>query len=421
MPALYTITTRASGTILTAAIYNADHQNHVNNGDAAHLGAFSANTSQMRTQTSPGDVGSESLALSIADELARIRYMIALQRGTTFWYGTTRAAADGLNYFRNSDFLTLQRQGQGARAYAASAGEPYTADCWYVHNGVGQAMTILPGNPLGASKSIQSLIMQRNAGQTGITQMWVGHPFTLAQLAALRGSQVTVSFKWQTGATFAGTNFSTVLSTGTGASAAKITGFSGRVDQALGSLSVGSSQSGTFVGTSPAIVPANATQMDFLILWTPLGTAGATDWLAIGDIKLEVGLYATPYVNPDPYEELDELATFYWKTFPLGITPAQNAGSTGCYLFPPQTVAASTAAGQNGLRFPKRMTKAPTITLYNPSAANALARNTTVPADAAATTVGTVNETSVNLAYTSAIGSAATNNNLLHVEADAGV
>jgi hypothetical protein len=133
MPALYTITTRASGTILTAAIYNTDHQNHVNNGDAQHLGGFSSNTSQMRTQTSPGDVGSESLSLSIADELARIRYMIALQRGTTFWYGTAAAGGSGwgFNYLRNSNFLTAQRQGQASQSYPASAGVPYTFDCWY--------------------------------------------------------------------------------------------------------------------------------------------------------------------------------------------------------------------------------------------------------------------------------------------------
>lgn len=86
MPALYTITTRASGTILTAAIYNADHQNHVNNGDCTQLGGYSANSTQMKVQTYPGDVGSESLALSIGDELARIRYTIAVMRGTTTWY-----------------------------------------------------------------------------------------------------------------------------------------------------------------------------------------------------------------------------------------------------------------------------------------------------------------------------------------------
>ena len=144
MPALYTITTRASGTILTAAIYNRDHQNHVNNGDAAHLGGYSVNTAQMRQQTSPGDVGSESLSLSIADELARIRYMIALQRGTTYWYGTTPSypGAAGNNFLRNSNFLVLSRQGQTTKAYVASAGDPYTADQWYVHNGANQAICL---------------------------------------------------------------------------------------------------------------------------------------------------------------------------------------------------------------------------------------------------------------------------------------
>lgn len=95
MPALYSITTRASGTILTAAIYNADHQNHVNNGDAAHLGGYEASVGQMQAQTSPGDVGSENLGVSIADEFARIRYIIAAIKGTTFWYQNPNAAGAG--------------------------------------------------------------------------------------------------------------------------------------------------------------------------------------------------------------------------------------------------------------------------------------------------------------------------------------
>ena len=88
MPALYSITTRADGTILTAAIYNADHQNHVNNGDATQLGGYSTSVAQMQSTTNPGDVGSESLAASIADELARLRYVLALRfsNSSSNWY-----------------------------------------------------------------------------------------------------------------------------------------------------------------------------------------------------------------------------------------------------------------------------------------------------------------------------------------------
>jgi len=86
MPGLYTITTRASGTILTAVIYNADHQNHVNNADALHSGGYSDNVPLMQAIASPGDIGSEILANSTADELKHIRFILMALKGTTQWY-----------------------------------------------------------------------------------------------------------------------------------------------------------------------------------------------------------------------------------------------------------------------------------------------------------------------------------------------
>lgn len=88
---LYSITTRAAGTILTATIYNADQQNHVTNQNPSMTGAYSDNVAQMQTQTDPGSAGSESLAPSLAGELERIRYQIAKLRGGTYWYGAASA------------------------------------------------------------------------------------------------------------------------------------------------------------------------------------------------------------------------------------------------------------------------------------------------------------------------------------------
>jgi hypothetical protein len=94
LPAIYSITTRADGTILTAAIYNADHQNHVNNGDASQLGGYSVTVGQMQTTADPGQVGSESLATVIADELQRVRFKLAAMQGQTQWYPNAITALD---------------------------------------------------------------------------------------------------------------------------------------------------------------------------------------------------------------------------------------------------------------------------------------------------------------------------------------
>lgn len=96
MPGLYTHTTRASGLVLTAAIYNADHQKHIDNATPQQHDDYSADVTQMRLQTDPGEVGSESLPTSTAGELERIRFAIREIKGTTHWYQSPQHSLIGL-------------------------------------------------------------------------------------------------------------------------------------------------------------------------------------------------------------------------------------------------------------------------------------------------------------------------------------
>lgn len=86
MPALYTHTTRATGTILTSTIYNGDHQNHIDNGIPTMLDDYSSNQTEMQTQTDPGEVSSESLPTNLAGEIARLRFVIKRLLGNVYWY-----------------------------------------------------------------------------------------------------------------------------------------------------------------------------------------------------------------------------------------------------------------------------------------------------------------------------------------------
>jgi hypothetical protein len=82
----YTHVTRASGTILTAAIYNNDHQNHIINQNPQMTGAYSDTLSQFQLITDPGDLGSENLAPSLAGEIERLRYQVKAITGEAQWY-----------------------------------------------------------------------------------------------------------------------------------------------------------------------------------------------------------------------------------------------------------------------------------------------------------------------------------------------
>lgn len=82
----YVIVTRSNGTILTAAIYNADHQAHVTGNIPVSIDDYSVGVTEMRTVTDPGGVGTESLATTLAGELERLRFTINQIKGTTQWY-----------------------------------------------------------------------------------------------------------------------------------------------------------------------------------------------------------------------------------------------------------------------------------------------------------------------------------------------
>lgn len=86
MAGLYSHTTRATGTVLTAAIYNGDHQNHIDNAVPAQHDDYSTNAAQMQSTTDPYPAGAESLATSTAGELERLRYLLAQLGGQSQWY-----------------------------------------------------------------------------------------------------------------------------------------------------------------------------------------------------------------------------------------------------------------------------------------------------------------------------------------------
>ncbi|MGI9489174.1 MAG: hypothetical protein ACR2RF_25465 [Geminicoccaceae bacterium] len=86
MAALYSHTTRAAGTVLTANIYNTDHQNHIDNGVPLQFDDYSSSVVEMQSTADPGEVGTESQATTLAGELERLRNIIAEITGKTQWY-----------------------------------------------------------------------------------------------------------------------------------------------------------------------------------------------------------------------------------------------------------------------------------------------------------------------------------------------
>jgi len=113
---LYSHTTRGTGTVLTASIYNGDHINHITNQNPVMSGAYSDSVGQFQSIVDPGGVGSEILAPNLAGEIERLRFSIKRITGQSQWYAVHTANLAN----------TLNGVNPGLIAIAAALGIPLT-------------------------------------------------------------------------------------------------------------------------------------------------------------------------------------------------------------------------------------------------------------------------------------------------------
>jgi hypothetical protein len=131
-------------------------------------------------------------------------------------------------------------------------------------------------------------------------------------------------------------------------------------------LGVGSTYSGT-AGSWAGTAYDSATGATSVV-----GTNGATFYIT--GVQLEVGSSATGFEYNNYQTQLANCQRYFCSSFNIGTAPAQNAGLLGSIYFG-QPAAASTAQTVTGVRFPVVMRDNPsTVTIYNPSAANAQIR-----------------------------------------------
>ncbi len=82
------VKTWVSNEVLTAAALNAEFNNLLNNTIPASIEDYSADVATMQITADPGGVATESLATTLAGEIARLRYVIKRLFGGAQWYST---------------------------------------------------------------------------------------------------------------------------------------------------------------------------------------------------------------------------------------------------------------------------------------------------------------------------------------------
>lgn len=306
----------------------------------------------------------------------------------TFWRGDGIWAAPGgsSNIAARFGSMDVWQRGAGASASIAVAASTtaYTVDGCYLATGANQASVVAAVAGI-ASGSYKAAAITRNNGQTGVTGVTFGCPFDTDESALFAGNFVTLSFTASTGANWSPTsgNLTYTLYCGTGSPKKQTTGYTSQttVLQTTAAIAAGSAAA-RFQTTSSAIAAATCNQAEIQFTWTPTGTAGAADTVTIDDLQLDVvpaaAAIASPFKPALFAQQLALAQRHYAKTFAYATAPAQSATFVNALQVRDYVAAVATSMQW---QYPVSMRTTPTITTYNPAAANANCRNGTAGAD----------------------------------------
>jgi len=323
---------------------------------------------------------------------------------------------------RNGGFEVWQRgAGESAVIAIPASSWGYTADGWFLTGlAANQASTVTQIAGLTPTSRYAARI-QRNSGQTGVSGYTFEYPLDTDEIAPMRGQVVTLSLTLSAGANFsaAGSLVQIQLYTGTGAparrSAAVYTGDTKPIDvsQAITSTAT------RYSFTSSVAVNGAAAQASLVIIYTPVGTAGAADSFEIDDAQLEIGTQATPFERRPFEQELLACRRHFQKSFGYATAPLFAAGNhTGESIT--QLIVAGAAQVAIVEPWSVVMRAAPTMTLYNPGAANGQTRNQSASLDHSATNA-LLSERRFLVSSTSNPAGVATHQVGIHWIADAGI
>lgn len=232
--------------------------------------------------------------------------------------------------------LEVWQRGAGSAASiaVAAATNPYTADRWYLNTSANQASVVSAQAGLTNGSQLCARV-QRNNAQTGTAIMTFGYPLDTDELHRLHGEKISFTATVSAGALWSPTSgtLSVGFYTGTGAPAKRGGGFTS--ETTVLTISTNLTPGGaavTITGSSSVVVPTTATQGELQFTWTPVGTAGASDYFNVDDVQIESQLSASTWTPQDfdriPFPQmLQGCKRHYQKTFAYGTAPAAGVNT----------------------------------------------------------------------------------------------
>ena len=245
-----------------------------------------------------------------------------------------------------------QRNGGASFVVTAGAALAYGLDRWYVY--------CTGANVTAQRIQTSNIYYHRFSGAVGNTGIGIGQRIESQNSLHMAGKTVTLSLKTSS-TSLAILNYGVY--------------YANSVDS-FGSLAI---PTRTVITTGSWNINGSETTYNAIIAMPAGATTGIEvvfsggafingNTLTIRDVQLELGSYVSP-IEPIPYaKELQACRRYYAKTFDDQTAPAQNAGTTNA-AWAGATVTAQSI--QFNWCLPETMRGSPTVTTYNPTAANA--------------------------------------------------
>ena len=208
-------------------------------------------------------------------------------------YQASQAA--GRNYLINGGFDIWQR----GTSVAAPSNLSYTTDRWFAYSVSSMAQKIV-SRQTGFSGSNYCMRVARNSAQSEVGVIGIGTIIESANVYALQGKTVTLSFDARAGANYSASsgNLQVNVQSGTGVDQGSGTwwspGWTGNTSLTNGNIVLTTTATKYSVSVT---IPSNAAEVIVAFAFTPTGTAGAADHFEVTNVQLEIGSVATTFTR----------------------------------------------------------------------------------------------------------------------------
>lgn len=279
---------------------------------------------------------------------------------TSMASGTVTGDAINFGQYQNARANILDNGGfeiwQRGTSFSAPASLSYLSDRWF--NVTDEATNVTVTKETTTIDSVGLASMKVVVTSTGANHVWYVRQ-KIENYADYRGKQLSVSIRVNSNI----------------ASAIRLEVFD---DVSGDNTSSYAGSSGTWETLTASItVSATATAITVQVGMITAGDKKNGTYYFDSAMLIQ-GSEAVSFVGTNPKVDLGRCQRFYQKSFPIATAPAQNAGVTGAIC-----VKNPIALGDPSVYvdFKVTMRATPTVTTYNPSAANANWRNVTAGSD----------------------------------------